>query len=81
MPKRIVVGISGASGIIYGIRVLRQIQGTVAAFSTKIGDVSFASAGMICRTGEREGKSRWSGSRSVPARAWIPARKALRARS
>jgi NADPH-dependent 2,4-dienoyl-CoA reductase/sulfur reductase-like enzyme len=39
---------------IYGIRVLRQIQGTVAAFSTKIGKVCFASAGMTCRTCEKE---------------------------
>ena len=39
---------------LYGIRVLRQIQGTVAAFSTKIGTISFASAGLTCRTCERE---------------------------
>jgi len=30
-----------------GIRVLHQIQGTIAAFSTKIGGVSFASPGTI----------------------------------
>jgi len=40
---------------IYGIRVLHQIQGTIAAFSTQIGDNSFASAGMTCRTCEKEG--------------------------
>jgi NADPH-dependent 2,4-dienoyl-CoA reductase/sulfur reductase-like enzyme len=40
---------------IYGIRVLHQIQGTIAAFSTNIGGVSFASAGMTCRSCEREG--------------------------
>jgi len=40
---------------IYGIRVLHQIQGTIAAFSTKIGGVAFASAGMTCRTCEKEG--------------------------
>lgn len=39
---------------LYGIRVLNQIQGTISAFSTRLGEVSFASAGMICRTGERE---------------------------
>ena len=39
---------------IYGIRVLRQIQGTVSAFSTKIGAVSLASAGMACRACEQE---------------------------
>jgi NADPH-dependent 2,4-dienoyl-CoA reductase/sulfur reductase-like enzyme len=40
---------------IYGIRVLHQIQGTIAAFSTYIGGVCFASAGMTCRTCEKEG--------------------------
>jgi NADPH-dependent 2,4-dienoyl-CoA reductase/sulfur reductase-like enzyme len=40
---------------LYGIRVLHQIQGTIAAFSTKIGDTSFASAGMTCRTCQKEG--------------------------
>jgi NADH oxidase (H2O2-forming) len=40
---------------IYGIRVLHQIQGTIAAFSTKMGGISFASAGMTCRTCEKEG--------------------------
>lgn len=40
---------------IYGIRVLHQIQGTIGAFSTQIGGKAFASAGMTCRTCEREG--------------------------
>jgi NADPH-dependent 2,4-dienoyl-CoA reductase/sulfur reductase-like enzyme len=40
---------------IFGIRVLHQIQGTISAFSTKIGGVSFASAGMTCRTCQKEG--------------------------
>ncbi len=40
---------------LYGIRVLRQIHGTISAFSTKIGGVSFASAGMTCGACEREG--------------------------
>lgn len=39
---------------IYGIRVLRQIQGTISAFSTKLGEVSFASAGMTGRTCQAE---------------------------
>jgi len=39
---------------IYGIRVLRQIQGTVSAFSTKIGDISLASAGMTCHACKQE---------------------------
>ena len=40
---------------IYGIRVLHQIQGTISAFSTKIGGVSFASAGLTCRACQKEG--------------------------
>ncbi len=44
-----------AGANLYGIRVLNQIQGTIAAFSTKIGKVSFASAGMTCRVSEKEG--------------------------
>ncbi len=40
---------------LYGIRVLHQIQGTVAAFSTQIGGITFASTGMTCRTCEKEG--------------------------
>lgn len=39
---------------LYGVRVLNQMPGTIAAFSTRFGDVSFASAGMNCRAGERE---------------------------
>ncbi len=39
---------------LYGIRVLNQVPGTISAFSTRIGKVSFASAGMNCRTGKRE---------------------------
>jgi len=35
--------------------VLHQIQGTISAFSTKIGDISFASAGMTCRACQKEG--------------------------
>jgi NADPH-dependent 2,4-dienoyl-CoA reductase/sulfur reductase-like enzyme len=40
---------------LYGVRVLHQIQGTIAAFSTKIGGVSYASTGMTCRTCKKEG--------------------------
>ncbi|MBN1617048.1 MAG: FAD-dependent oxidoreductase [Spirochaetales bacterium] len=39
---------------LYGIRVLNQMPGTLAAFSTRFGNVSFASAGMIDRTVKRE---------------------------
>ena len=51
---------------IYGIRVLHQIQGTVAAFSTQIGGKSFASAGMTCRTCEKERVSLRYGNRRCP---------------
>jgi NADH oxidase (H2O2-forming) len=40
---------------VYGVRVLHQIHGTISAFSTRFGDETFASAGMTCRTCEREG--------------------------
>jgi NADH oxidase (H2O2-forming) len=53
---------------IYGIRVLRQIQGTVSAFSTKIGNVCFASAGMTCRTCEKEGFRIVTGESVAPDR-------------
>ncbi len=39
---------------LYGIQVLRQIQGTIAAFSTQIGGVAYASAGMTCDTCAKE---------------------------
>ncbi len=53
---------------IYGIRVLRQIQGTVSAFSTKIGNLSLASAGMISSACEKEGFRVVSGSAVAPDR-------------
>lgn len=53
---------------IYGIRVLLQIQGTVAAFSTKVGNVCFASAGMTCRTCEKEGFRIVTGEAVAPDR-------------
>ena len=49
---------------LYGIRVLRQIQGTISAFSTKIGNVSFASAGFSSRTCEKE-KFRWASATAM----------------
>ncbi len=39
---------------IYGIRVLNQIQGSIAAFSTKLKDTCFASAGLTERACQRE---------------------------
>jgi NADPH-dependent 2,4-dienoyl-CoA reductase/sulfur reductase-like enzyme len=53
---------------IYGIRVLHQIQGTIAAFSTKIGGVSFASAGMTCRACQKEGFRYVTGTAVAPDR-------------
>ena len=53
---------------IYGIRVLHQIQGTIGAFSTRIGGVSFASAGMTCRTCEKEGFRHVVGVAAAPDR-------------
>lgn len=53
---------------IYGIRVLHQIQGTVAAFSTQIGGISFASAGMTRRTCEKEGFRIVSATAEAPDR-------------
>jgi NADPH-dependent 2,4-dienoyl-CoA reductase/sulfur reductase-like enzyme len=53
---------------IYGIRVMRQIQGTVAAFSTKIGQKTFASTGMTSRTCSQEGFYWVSGSSTAPDR-------------
>jgi NADPH-dependent 2,4-dienoyl-CoA reductase/sulfur reductase-like enzyme len=53
---------------IYGIRVLHQIQGTISAFSTKIGGVSFASAGMTCRACQKEGFRYVTSTASAPDR-------------
>ena len=53
---------------IYGIRVLHQIQGTIAAFSTQIGGKSFASAGMTGRACEKEGFRCVSATAAAPDR-------------
>jgi len=53
---------------IYGIRVLHQIQGTIGAFSTHLGGISFASAGMTCRTCEKEGFRHVIGVAAAPDR-------------
>lgn len=53
---------------LYGIRVLHQIQGTIAAFSTKIGGVSYASAGMTCRVCDKEGFRYVTATASAPDR-------------
>jgi NADH oxidase (H2O2-forming) len=53
---------------LFGIRVLRQIQGTISAFSTKIGGISFASAGMTCRACKKEGFRYISADATAPDR-------------
>ncbi len=52
----------------YGIRVLHQIQGTIAAFSTQIGGISFASTGMTCRSCKKEGFRIISATAEAPDR-------------
>lgn len=53
---------------LYGVRVLRQIQGTISAFSTRFGDLSLASAGMISHECEKEGFSVVTGQAVAPDR-------------
>lgn len=53
---------------LYGVRVLRQIQGTISAFSTRLGGLSLASAGMIGKICESEGFSVVTGQSSSPDR-------------
>ena len=53
---------------LFGIRVMRQIQGTIAACSTRIGGEAFASAGMTSRVCTREGFRHLSASASAPDR-------------
>ena len=53
---------------LFGVRVLRQIQGTIAAFSTRLGTLSLASAGMISQTCDEEGFSVVTGQAQAPDR-------------
>ena len=53
---------------LYGIRVMNQMQGTIAAFSTKIGGISLASTGMTSRTCEKEGFRYVTATASAPDR-------------
>jgi NADPH-dependent 2,4-dienoyl-CoA reductase/sulfur reductase-like enzyme len=64
---------------LYGIRVPRQIQGTISAFSTRLGSLSLASAGMIGRTCEKEGFRVVSGQGEAPDRhpGFLPGAKKL----
>jgi NADPH-dependent 2,4-dienoyl-CoA reductase/sulfur reductase-like enzyme len=65
---------------IYGIRVLHQIHGTIAAFSTKIGGVYFASSGMTSRSCEKEGFRHVSATAEAPDRhpGTLPGAQALK---
>ncbi len=53
---------------LFGIRVLRQIQGTVSAFSTRLGDTAFASSGLTCRACQIEGFRVVTGMAAAPDR-------------
>jgi len=53
---------------LFSIRVMRQIQGTIAAFSTKIGDTCFGSAGMTQRVCRGEGIRTVTATASAPDR-------------
>ena len=53
---------------LFGIRVMRQIQGTIAAFSTRIDGLSVASAGMTERKCLKEGFRIVSASAVAPDR-------------
>lgn len=53
---------------LYSIRVMRQIQGTIAAFSTRLGDTCFGSAGLTHRACRDEGIRTVSASATAPDR-------------
>ena len=53
---------------LFGIRVIRQIQGTIAAFSTRIGQTAFASAGLTERGCRAEGFRFVSATTTAPDR-------------
>jgi len=64
---------------LFGLRALRQIQGTISAFSTRLGNLSLASAGMTCRTCIHEEFSFVTGQAAAPARhpGFLPGAKPL----
>jgi len=53
---------------LYEIRVLRQVQGTVPAFSTRFGKTAFGSAGLTCSMCTQEGFRCVEGIASAPDR-------------
>ncbi len=65
---------------LYYLRVLRQIQGTISAFSTQLGNLSLASAGMISQTCQREKFRIVSGQAVAPDRhpGFLPGAKPLK---
>jgi len=65
---------------LYGVRVLRQIQGTISAFSTRFGSLSLASAGMITEACRKEQFSIVSGQAEAPNRhpGFLPGARALK---
>ncbi len=65
---------------VYGVRVLRQIQGTISAFSTRLGDLCLASAGMITQACEKEEFRIVSGMATAPDRhpGFLPGARALK---
>ncbi|MCD4675678.1 MAG: FAD-dependent oxidoreductase [Desulfobacula sp.] len=65
---------------VYGVRVLRQIQGTISAFSTRIGDLCLASAGMITQACENEEFRIVSGMATAPDRhpGFLPGARTLK---
>ena len=65
---------------VYGIRVLRQIQGTISAFSTQLGSLCLASAGMISQVCKQEEFSIVSGQATAPDRhpGFLPGAKMLK---
>ena len=65
---------------LYKIRVLRQIQGTISAFSTQIGDVAFGSAGLTRNYCEKEGFCCVSATAEAPDRhpGMLPGARSMR---
>ena len=65
---------------VYGVRVLRQIQGTISAFSTRLGSLSLASAGMITKACIQEEFSIVSGQTMAQDRhpGFLPGAKTLK---
>jgi NADPH-dependent 2,4-dienoyl-CoA reductase/sulfur reductase-like enzyme len=57
-----------AASNLYEIKVMRQIPGTIAAFSTQLAGVAFASAGLTCRAAAADRFSYVCGEAAAPDR-------------